>query len=481
MSLKIYNDKTKASSYSYGRGGAGCRSKSKEPKKSVVDPDVRPMCRMLEIETARNRLTTTGRGGKNIYHHVLEPGVFQRVIDHETARVVAFKAEEKANKEYQEQRKRSNSTSTKECHIGNRETTAHSLAWLAMCDRQWEDEPSTMYSLLFVGPDADSLLWESPAPTLETPRFGPRLRSASTSTFATSTSGSSSTSSHLSSPSSSLSSSLTSSITPTPSVTSKLLSPIKRFVNGGNAKHPDPPGKPSSGRKIEAVTEGMRPFSERTSSLGALAGQAGGLRSRAPTSSTDEHLVLTIPVPVRRSAPCTSTVAAPPHLFSRADEILRERRKHQQWLAPHDHTTHPTSLSNPQHKPTLRLVRSNLDLSASTFNHDYHYMSLSNFDSKDEESLPPTGSLITDIRQEHAPWRKCLSDRPLEQSSKYTARIADCVHGRCQGLPSNPSPSSFTPYHLPLRTNIKRHNRLLEITPGGTPTTHRRDAGAVFI
>lgn len=147
--------KSKPVTYSYGRGGAGCARVGKasstgshDSKKRVVDPDIRPMPKMLELETARNRLTTGGRGGKNVYYHCLEPGVFQRVLEHETARIVARKAEEQANKEYkQEMKKRSKSTSPGDFH-----TSTSSLS------------PS---------------------------RLGSRLRSASTSTFATTISGSS--------------------------------------------------------------------------------------------------------------------------------------------------------------------------------------------------------------------------------------------------------------------------------------------------
>ena len=52
-----------------------------------------------------------GRGGTgNAFHHVVEPGVFQRVLDHEAARIIVHKAEEQANKAYKQmERKRSKS------------------------------------------------------------------------------------------------------------------------------------------------------------------------------------------------------------------------------------------------------------------------------------------------------------------------------------------------------------------------------------
>jgi len=44
--------------WSSGRGGAGNISKSKNAQKKVpVDPDARPQAKILELETARNRVS----------------------------------------------------------------------------------------------------------------------------------------------------------------------------------------------------------------------------------------------------------------------------------------------------------------------------------------------------------------------------------------------------------------------------------------
>ncbi|CAG8683904.1 12888_t:CDS:2, partial [Acaulospora colombiana] len=89
--------------------------------------------------------TAGGRGGTgNVFHHVIEPGVFQRVIEHETARIVAHKAEQQADK------------------VLKQEEIKLSKSATPYDDLSSSSRPST------------------------------RLRSASTSTFATSVSGSSS-------------------------------------------------------------------------------------------------------------------------------------------------------------------------------------------------------------------------------------------------------------------------------------------------
>ena len=47
-----------------------------------------------------------------MYYHCIEPGVFQRVLEHEQALIVTRKAEEQANREHkQELKKRSKSVS----------------------------------------------------------------------------------------------------------------------------------------------------------------------------------------------------------------------------------------------------------------------------------------------------------------------------------------------------------------------------------
>ncbi|KAG8780979.1 hypothetical protein FRB91_009348 [Serendipita sp. 411] len=410
MSLKNINDKPKLSSYSYGQGGAAYRSKSREHKRHVVDPDIRPIPRMLEVETARNRLTTSGRGGMNVYHHVIEPGVFQRVIDHETARIVAIKAEEKANKLYEERRKRTKSTSSREYH--------HDMA-----------------------------------------RPGARLRSGSTSTFATSTSGSSASASHPSSSSSFLPSSLTRSVTPTSSITSKLLSPLKRYVNGGVNSYLDFSGRQSH---KNTASEGIGSFEDSSSSLTVLPRQRGSVCSSllAPVARKT-----TMPPGIGLSTdgtpPYPSSTASSPRLFSHGYQSPLEC---QGYPAPYNLSPYPSKLK----PPPRTFTQSTPELSVNAIDNIYHHKSLSRHSDKADKGLgiSPTRSLITDIGQELLPWRKCLVDRPTERSEDTTARVAERVHGGRQGLASNLSPSTFTPYHLPSRTNIKRHSRLFEITPG---------------
>jgi len=62
-----------------GRGGRG-----NIVNKDQVAPPPAPMEPCLEVETARDRLTTHGRGGEgNLFWHVLEEGVFTTVVHHE--------------------------------------------------------------------------------------------------------------------------------------------------------------------------------------------------------------------------------------------------------------------------------------------------------------------------------------------------------------------------------------------------------------
>lgn len=184
--------KQKAVVWASGRGGSGNIHKTKDSasKKRLVDPDLVRQPKQLEVETARDRATAGGRGGTgNIFHHVIEPGVFQRVIQHEAARIVAHKAEQQADKVLkQEGRKRSKSTTP------------------------YDDTPSSS-------------------------RPSTRLSSASTSTFATSVSGSSfntpsSSSYHRYTSSSYTPSLLSSSTSSGESMTERFFSPIKKRFLG---------------------------------------------------------------------------------------------------------------------------------------------------------------------------------------------------------------------------------------------------------
>jgi hypothetical protein len=54
-----------------------------------------------------------GRGGTgNQFHHVIEPGVFERVLNHEAARIMVHKAEKQANKVYKEADRKRNKFTT---------------------------------------------------------------------------------------------------------------------------------------------------------------------------------------------------------------------------------------------------------------------------------------------------------------------------------------------------------------------------------
>jgi len=71
-----------------GRGGRGNIA-----NKDQFAPPPAPMGASLEVETATNRLTTHGRGGEgNWYWHVLEDGVFKRVVLHEQRTALLVRA-----------------------------------------------------------------------------------------------------------------------------------------------------------------------------------------------------------------------------------------------------------------------------------------------------------------------------------------------------------------------------------------------------
>lgn len=184
MLNKDKKDKVKPVVWSSGRGGAGNHhTKSKDaPKKVIIDPDLIPKKKVLEIETARNRSTAGGRGGRgNRYDHVLEPGVFDRVMQYESARIVESKATKEAEKSIK------------------------------------IEEPRARVRSILLGDTTDSLRGSTRS----------LLRSASMSTFATSVSGSSANTSS--------SNHETRSSTPASRISRKFFTPWKKRVIGGSA------------------------------------------------------------------------------------------------------------------------------------------------------------------------------------------------------------------------------------------------------
>lgn len=106
---------------STGRGGGGNFRKVQE-KKYVTEcaQDASTNKKVLEIELPRNKPAYSGRGGAgNTFEHVLEDGVFNRVIQYELGKVQASKDERDSRRRSTRSRTYSNAKSSKASTLGS--------------------------------------------------------------------------------------------------------------------------------------------------------------------------------------------------------------------------------------------------------------------------------------------------------------------------------------------------------------------------
>ncbi|PVF93627.1 hypothetical protein CPB86DRAFT_829177, partial [Serendipita vermifera] len=102
---------------SYGRGGGNYIKVSKEKPASGAVDKVSTSKKIIEVEPPRLKATYSGRGGAgNGWVHVVEDGVFDRVMQYELGKAKAYRAEKEAKRRT---RTDSNAKSTKASSVGS--------------------------------------------------------------------------------------------------------------------------------------------------------------------------------------------------------------------------------------------------------------------------------------------------------------------------------------------------------------------------
>ncbi|CCA74643.1 hypothetical protein PIIN_08595 [Serendipita indica DSM 11827] len=105
--------------HSYGRGGGNFRKVSEKKYATETSKTPSTARKVLEVEPPRMKMAvSTGRGGAaNYFPHVLEEGVFDRVMEYEMTRIQVYKSQQAAKRT--RRRTNSNVKSSKASSIGS--------------------------------------------------------------------------------------------------------------------------------------------------------------------------------------------------------------------------------------------------------------------------------------------------------------------------------------------------------------------------